>query len=83
MYVKEIKVNRFMNTHDIVELTNLASKFESDITLEFKHYKIDVKSILGLLSLYLDKGLEVSIITKGDDDREAMIAISHFFEGAK
>ncbi|MDC3418248.1 HPr family phosphocarrier protein [Aquibacillus salsiterrae] len=80
MYIKEIRVNRFLNAQDIAALTNLASKYVSDITLESKHYKINVKSMLGLLSLVLDKGTEVSIIAKGDDDREAMLAISAFLE---
>ncbi|WP_163536302.1 HPr family phosphocarrier protein [Gracilibacillus sp. YIM 98692] len=83
MYVKELTVNRLLSSKVIGDLTNLAKNFESDIKLQSKHYNIDVKSILGLLSLNLQKGSEVKITTKGDDDKEALIAISEFLEDTK
>ncbi|WP_163536273.1 HPr family phosphocarrier protein [Gracilibacillus sp. YIM 98692] len=83
MYVKELTVNRLLSSKVIGDLTNLAKNFESDIKLQSKHYNIDVKSILGLLSLNLHKGSEVKITTKGDDDKDALIAISEFLEDTK
>ncbi|KAB8138200.1 HPr family phosphocarrier protein [Gracilibacillus oryzae] len=80
MYVKDLKVTRYLGSKDIAALTNLARNYESDIKLQCRHYKIDVKSILGLLALSLDKGTEITIITKGDDDKEALQAICEFLQ---
>ncbi|MFC4388283.1 HPr family phosphocarrier protein [Gracilibacillus marinus] len=80
MYVKEIKVNRILGPKEIQELSNLAREYESDIKLQSKHYKIDVKSILGLLALNLGQGSDVTVIAMGEDDKEAMDAISAYLQ---
>ena len=81
MNTKAIKVNRVLSSKHIAELTEIARNYESEITLESKHYKIDVKSILGLLALHLDKGSEVTINTKGNDGEEALAAITEYLQG--
>ncbi|MFC4403740.1 HPr family phosphocarrier protein [Gracilibacillus xinjiangensis] len=80
MYVKELTVNRVLGAKGMAGLTNLAQNFESDIKLKSNNYHIDVKSILGLLSLNLGQGMDVTIITKGDDDKEALVAICEYLE---
>ncbi|QQD85853.1 phosphocarrier protein HPr [Jeotgalicoccus sp. ATCC 8456] len=57
-------------------LVQTATKFESDIELEYKSKKVNLKSIMGVMSLGVGKGAEVTIYTDGKDEEEAIEAIS-------
>ena len=61
----------------ISEIVQEASKFESKMALYTPTYnkKINLKSILGLLSLPLQKGAKVTITATGSDEQEAIEAI--------
>ncbi|MEI5905939.1 phosphocarrier protein HPr [Bacillus spongiae] len=53
-------------------LVQTASKFDSDVHLEFKGKKVNLKSIMGVMSLGVGKGGEITIITEGSDEDEAL-----------
>lgn len=57
-------------------LVQIATKFESDIELEYNSKKVNLKSIMGVMSLGVGKGAEVTIYTDGKDEEEAIEAIS-------
>lgn len=57
-------------------LVNLASSFKSDITLTYDGITIDLKSIMGVLSLGVKRGSLVKIRTSGVDEVEALNSIS-------
>lgn len=57
-------------------LVQTATKFESDIELEYNNKKVNLKSIMGVMSLGVGKGAEVTIYTDGKDEEEAIEAIS-------
>lgn len=57
-------------------LVQTATKFESDIELEYNSKKVNLKSIMGVMSLGVGKGAEVTIHTDGKDEEEAIEAIS-------
>lgn len=56
-------------------LVNTASKFDSEISLELKGKIVNLKSIMGVMSLGVSKGDEISIIARGDDAITALEAI--------
>ncbi|MDK7187562.1 phosphocarrier protein HPr [Facklamia hominis] len=56
-------------------LVQAASKFSSDITLEYKGKSVNLKSIMGVMSLGVGQGSEVTIITEGADEEEAMAVV--------
>ncbi|GEK92061.1 phosphocarrier protein HPr [Alkalibacterium kapii] len=56
-------------------LVQQASKFNSDITLEYKGKSVNLKSIMGVMSLGVGKGAEVSITAEGADEAEAIKGI--------
>ncbi|MFO8069072.1 MAG: phosphocarrier protein HPr [Alkalibacterium sp.] len=56
-------------------LVQQASKFNSDITLEYKGKSVNLKSIMGVMSLGVGKGAEVSITADGADEKEAIEGI--------
>jgi phosphocarrier protein HPr len=53
-------------------LVQAASKFDSEITLEYKEKKVNLKSIMGVMSLGVGKGADIKIIVEGSDEEEAM-----------
>lgn len=53
-------------------LVSEASKFDCDIFVEFNGNRVNAKSILGLMSLGIGKGSEISIITEGVDEETAL-----------
>lgn len=49
-----------------------ANRFDSHIFLEKDNKKVNAKSIMGLMSLALTKGVEIKLIIEGEDEEEAM-----------
>lgn len=56
-------------------LVKLASKFESDFYIHMYGYKVNGKSILGVMTLAAEKGAELELELNGPDEEEAMKAI--------
>ncbi len=56
-------------------LVQTASKFNSDINLEYKGKSVNLKSIMGVMSLGVGQGAEVVISADGTDEAEAISSI--------
>ncbi|MGR5860878.1 phosphocarrier protein HPr [Bacillus pacificus] len=56
-------------------LVNTASKFGSDINLEYNGKNVNLKSIMGVMSLGIQQGAEIKITANGDDAAQALAAI--------
>ncbi len=56
-------------------LVQAASKFGSDINLEFNGKSVNLKSIMGVMSLGVGQGSDVTISAEGDDEADAIAAI--------
>ncbi|REL33264.1 HPr family phosphocarrier protein [Rhodohalobacter sp. SW132] len=61
-------------------LVKTASQFKSDLFIEMYGYRINGKSILGLMTLAAEKGSEMELIMDGPDEEEAMEAVTELFE---
>ena len=57
-------------------LVQAASKFNSDINLEYNGKSVNMKSIMGVMSLGVGQGADVTITADGDDAKEAIEAIA-------
>lgn len=60
-------------------LVQVASRYNSDITLSRDEMKVNAKSIMGVMMLAAEKGAEVEIEAVGDDAKEAVTAIRELF----
>ncbi|MGL4523200.1 MAG: phosphocarrier protein HPr [Bacilli bacterium] len=60
-------------------LVNTASKFKSDINLEFNGRTVNLKSIMGVMSLGIPQGSEVKITIAGEDQDAALEGITGTF----
>jgi phosphocarrier protein len=55
------------------------NKFCSDVFLEKDGYKINAKSIIGVLTLAAVKGTELTVIADGEDAEEALDVVERMF----
>jgi phosphocarrier protein HPr len=56
-------------------LVQAASKFNSDIQLTYKDKSVNLKSIMGVMSLGVGQGADVTISAEGDDEADAIAAL--------
>lgn len=61
-------------------LVKLASKFESDFYIHMYGYRVNGKSILGVMTLAAEKGAELELELDGPDEKEALNAITELIE---
>ena len=56
-------------------LVQAASKYNSEITLEYLGKKVNLKSIMGVMSLGVGQGSDVIIVAEGSDEVDAIEGI--------
>ncbi|MCZ0702030.1 phosphocarrier protein [Natronobacillus azotifigens] len=56
-------------------LVNKAGQFAADITVEYNGKSVNLKSIMGVMSLGIPKDAELKIVAEGSDEKEAVEAI--------
>jgi phosphocarrier protein HPr len=56
-------------------LVNQAGQFSSDITLDYNGKSVNLKSIMGVMSLGIQSGAEITIKAEGTDADEAIAAL--------
>jgi phosphotransferase system HPr (HPr) family protein len=61
-------------------LVKTASKFDSDFYIEMKGYKVNGKSILGVMTLAAEHGAELELILDGADEHRALESITRLFQ---
>ena len=59
-------------------LVQVACQFDSSIYVEVEDKKVNAKSIMGMMSLNILPGKELTVITKGNDEQQAMDEIEAY-----
>lgn len=77
---KEIVVNQNDETGatPVAKLVQLANSFDSAVYLAKEGVKVNAKSIMGMMNFILNKGEEITIEARGEDEEQAIIAIERF-----
>ena len=57
-------------------LVQAASKLGSDVNLEYNGKSVNLKSIMGVMSLGVGQNADVTITAEGDDEKDALDAIA-------
>jgi len=65
-----------LHARPATQIVNLVNQYKSDILLTFRGISVDMKSIMGVLSLGIAKGSTIVVSIGGFDEKEAMSAIS-------
>ena len=64
-------------------LVQVASQFDSSIYIEAENKKVNAKSIMGMMSLGLLEGEEVTVVADGADETEAMEKIEKYLNSTE
>lgn len=56
-------------------LVNAVNSFTSDVNLEANGRTVNLKSIMGVMSLGISKGVQVKVSAKGSDEEAALEAV--------
>jgi phosphocarrier protein len=62
------------------KLVNLASGFESEITIKRGRQKVNAKSIMGVMMLAAAKGVMIEVCVDGNDADEALAEITRLVQ---
>ena len=62
---------------------NAASKFKSDVKVSFKERSVNMKSIMGVMSLGIPTQSEITITCEGEDEDTAIAAIEDILRTQK
>ena len=82
MVSKEVIVNNGTGLHarPATLLVKKASSFKSDVSIEFNGKKANVKSLIGVLSLGVTKGANITVTASGDDETLAAEELAKLIE---
>ncbi|MBQ7066820.1 MAG: HPr family phosphocarrier protein [Lachnospiraceae bacterium] len=76
-----IQLTSGLEARPVAVLVQKASQYDSTVYIEAEGKKVNAKSIMGMMSLGLDKGEEVTVITDGSDESDAMSSIEAYLSG--
>ncbi len=72
-----------LEARPIAELVQVASKYDSRIYIELGTKRVNAKSIMGMMSLELDNGDEMTVSADGADETDALREIEGFVTNVK
>ncbi|MBP5197568.1 MAG: HPr family phosphocarrier protein [Lachnospiraceae bacterium] len=74
----QIKLSHGLEARPVALLVQEASKYDSTIYIESGDKKVNAKSIMGMMSLGLDNGEELTVTAEGADEETAIVNIEKF-----
>ena len=70
-----------LHARPAAQFVKLAKQYKSSISLTRNGKTVNAKSIVLVLTLAVNKGAEVEITTEGEDEKEALLALTQLVEG--
>ena len=65
-----------LRAQQVTLLVNTANKFSSEVSLEYKTRRVNLKSIMGVMSLGVAQGSDVKVIATGEDAESVILALT-------
>ena len=80
MIQKDIKIalSGGLEARPIAVLVQVASQYESTVYLQVDNKKVNAKSIMGMMSLGLNSGEQVTVLVDGADEQDALANIEKY-----
>ena len=72
-----------LQAQQVTLLVNTANKFASEISLEYKAKRVNLKSIMGVMSLGVSQGSEMKVSATGEDAEAVIDALTETLEANK
>ena len=77
----KIQLTTGLEARPVAVLVQKASQYDSTVYIQAEGKKVNAKSIMGMMSLGLDMGEEVTVIADGDDESAAIDSIEKYLSG--
>lgn len=77
-----VNVSGTDDTRPIAMLVQTANRYDSSVYIDVQSKHVNAKSIMGMMSLALKNGEEVTIVTDGADEEEALKGVGEFLTSA-
>ena len=77
----EVKMAQDVDARPIAMLVQVASRYESSIYIISEGKKVNAKSIMGMMTLSLDKGQTITVTADGEDEQTAIENIENYLSG--
>lgn len=77
----QIQLANGLEARPVAVLVQKASMFDSKIYIEAEGKKVNAKSIMGMMSLGLNAGEEVTVIAEGADEGAAVDSLEDYISG--
>lgn len=76
-----INMDQGVGARPAAMLVQVANRYNSSLYIESENMKVNLKSIMGVMSLSLDNGAEVIVRAEGGDEEQALSGVEHFLTG--
>ena len=76
----KISIPNGLEARPVALLVQVASQYESSIYVNCEDKKVNAKSIMGMMSLTLSGGEQLTVVTDGEDEKKAAEDIKTFFD---
>ena len=73
-----IRISNGLEARPVAMLVQVASQYESEIYVESGKRKVNAKSIMGMMTLGLVAGENVTVTANGGDEEEAILNIEKY-----
>jgi phosphotransferase system HPr (HPr) family protein len=74
----EVKIASGLEARPIALFVQLASQFHSNIYVEMQEKRVNAKSIMGMMSLGVLEGEEITLKAEGEDEEEACLKLEKY-----
>ncbi|HJB83812.1 MAG TPA: HPr family phosphocarrier protein [Candidatus Mediterraneibacter intestinavium] len=78
-----VKADKGLDGRPIALLVQEASQYASKVYIQVGEKNVNAKSIMGMMSLSLAGGDQITVVTDGEDEQKAAEGIKTFFAKAK
>ncbi|WP_341300310.1 HPr family phosphocarrier protein [Lysinibacillus sp. FSL H8-0500] len=76
----QVKLKLGLQARQAALFVQEANRFSADIFLEKDGKKVNAKSIMGIMSLAIAKGTEITLSSEGNDAEQAVTALAKIIE---
>ncbi|KOY82195.1 HPr family phosphocarrier protein [Lysinibacillus macroides] len=76
----QVKLKLGLQARQAALFVQEANRFSADIFLEKGGKKVNAKSIMGIMSLAIAKGTEITLSSEGNDAEQAVTALAKIIE---
>ena len=70
-----INLSTGLEARPVAQLVQVASRYNSEVYVEIGRKKVNAKSIMGMMTLGIDAGEEITLSANGEDEEAAMDSI--------